>query len=152
MVLWKGKQDWQKPLATFTMKKREPKKAKWNRRYKNWYWRNTKKPKEILWVIICQQIWQPWRNGQVSVNTKPIKTEPRKNNLNRLINRSEVEYVVYSRQSKTQFSPYQNIPWHFTKLEKVILKLIWNYKRPCIAKAPLWKKVQNWRLLPNFRL
>ena len=30
------------------------------------YCRNTKNCKRIIWTIICQQIWQPRRNGQLS--------------------------------------------------------------------------------------
>ena len=71
-----------KPLARLTKKKREdPNKQnkKWNRRNNNWYHRNTKNHKRILWTLICQLIWQPRRNGQVSRNIQPTKTESRRN-------------------------------------------------------------------------
>ena len=33
------------------------------------------------WTIICQQIWQPRRKGQLPRNIQPIKTESRRNRL-----------------------------------------------------------------------
>ena len=38
-----------------------------------------KKCKRTLWTIICQQIWRPRRNGQLSRDLKPIRTESRRN-------------------------------------------------------------------------
>ena len=43
--------------------------------------------------------------------------------------------------------------WHFfTELEKIILKFIWNHKRPQMFKA-IFKKKQSWSImLSDFRL
>ena len=35
-----------------------------------------KKNKRILWTIVCQQIWQPGRNGQLYTDIQSAKTEP----------------------------------------------------------------------------
>ena len=45
----------------------------------NGYCRNTKTHKRILWTILCQQIWQPRRNGQLSKSLQPVKTDLRRN-------------------------------------------------------------------------
>ena len=44
----------------------------------NQYHSNTKDYKRILWTIICQQIGQPRRNGQISSNKQPFKIESEK--------------------------------------------------------------------------
>ena len=38
-----------------------------------------RKKLRILWTIICQQIWQPRRNGQISKDIQPGKRETRRN-------------------------------------------------------------------------
>ena len=37
-----------------------------------------KKQELILWTIVCQQIWQPRRNGQLSRDLQPAKTQSRR--------------------------------------------------------------------------
>ena len=37
-----------------------------------------KNHKRILWTIVCQRIWQPRRNGQLSRDLQPDKTESRR--------------------------------------------------------------------------
>ena len=54
------------------------KQNKWKRRNINWNWRNIKSHKRTLWTIICQQIQQPRRNGQLSLSIQP----PPKKKLN----------------------------------------------------------------------
>ena len=38
-----------------------------------------KNHKRILWIVICQQIGQPRRNGQISRNIQPMNTESKRN-------------------------------------------------------------------------
>ena len=35
--------------------------------------------RRLLWPIICEQIWQPRRNGQLSGEISSAKTESRRN-------------------------------------------------------------------------
>ena len=37
------------------------------------------KKERILWTIICQEIWQARRNGQLSRDLEPTKAESRRN-------------------------------------------------------------------------
>ena len=46
---------------------------------KNWYHRHTKNHKRMLQTVICQQIGQPRRNGQISRNIQACKTESGRN-------------------------------------------------------------------------
>ena len=70
MVLWKGKQNWQ----TSGQAHQEEKKENPNKQNKKWERKITRDTTEIqktirvLWTIICQQIGQPRRNGQLSRN------------------------------------------------------------------------------------
>ena len=50
---------------------------------------------------MCQQIGQPRRNGHISGNTA-VKTESRRNSLNRLITISATEFVI--KKKKKTFS------------------------------------------------
>ena len=51
--------------------------------------------KRLLWTITCKQIWQPRRNGQLSRDKLPIKSESRRNrSIDRPITRNEIEYVT----------------------------------------------------------
>ena len=53
------------------------------------------KKKRILWRIISQQSWQHRRNGQISRDLEPSKTESRRNRINeRLTTRNEIEYII----------------------------------------------------------
>ena len=47
---------------------------------------------------MCQQIGQPRRNGHISGNTA-VKTESRRNNLNRLITISATEFVIKKKKT-----------------------------------------------------
>ena len=43
-----------------------------------WYQKKKKKKERILWKIICQQIGQPRRYGQISRNIQPAKLSQEK--------------------------------------------------------------------------
>ena len=61
--------------------------------------------KRILWMIICQQIWQRRRNRQLSRELWPVKTESRRNrSTEQTDHRNEIEYVIkkHSLQTKVQ--------------------------------------------------
>jgi len=54
---------------------------KWNRQNPSGYCRNTKKERErILGMFLCQQNWKTRRNGQLSGDMQPTKTESREIN------------------------------------------------------------------------
>lgn len=50
---------------------------------------------------MCQQIGQPRRNGHISGNTA-VKTESRRNSLNRLITISATEFVIKKKKKNFQ--------------------------------------------------
>ena len=108
MVLWKDKQDWQTFNQTHQEKKRkDPKKQnqKWKRRDYNWYHRNTKDFKKLLWRIVCQQIWKPGWNGQISRKIKSSKTESRRSRKPEQTNNSRQNW------SSNQKTPNTQMPW-----------------------------------------
>ena len=58
-----------KPLSRLIKKKwQDPNKhsQKWKRRDYNWYRQNTKDCMKLLWRTICQEMWKPRWNGQIS--------------------------------------------------------------------------------------
>ena len=58
----------------------------------NWYPRNTKDLKRLLWTIICQQIGQPRRNGCTARNIQSSKPESWRNTKSeRPITSKEIE-------------------------------------------------------------
>ena len=85
-----------KHLARLTEEKRELKQnQKWKRRYYNWYHRNTKDHKNLLWTIIHQQVRQPRRNGYSPRNIQPTKTESWLNKISEQTNYyKEIESLI----------------------------------------------------------
>ena len=69
LVLCKDKENWQGFKQTHQEKKREnPNKHNQicDKRDYNWYHRNTKDCKKLLQRNICQEMWKPRWNGQIS--------------------------------------------------------------------------------------
>ena len=62
--------------------------------------------KRILWTIVCQQIWQPTRNGQLSRDVQPTKLNQEEiDQPNRPITRNEIEYVNKKKTLPTNKNP-----------------------------------------------
>ena len=58
-----------KPISRLIKKKKErlnKHNQKWRRTDYNWYHRNTKDCKKLLWRTVCQEIWKPRWNGHIS--------------------------------------------------------------------------------------
>ena len=81
LILWKGKQNWQTSGQTHQEEERKnPNKQnrKWKRRNINEYCREKEKNHKTM-KNYMPRIWQPGRNGQLSRDTEPAKTESRRN-------------------------------------------------------------------------
>ena len=80
----------------------------------------TKNHERILWTIVCQQIWQPRSNGQLSRDVQSAKTESKKiDQLNRLITRNEIEYVI--KTLPTNFTLNETFSWiPYAELESLL--------------------------------
>ena len=108
MVLGKDKQNWQAFNQTHLEKKAEgPNKynQKWKRRNYNWYHRNTKEGKKWLWTTICQEIWKPGWNGQISRKKYNLpKLNKEEENLNISIIAGEIKEMHPNVHSSTIYS------------------------------------------------
>ena len=82
MVLWKVKQNQQTSDQAHQEEKRKDPNEKTRNERREITTKTTeiqKNHKRILWTIICQQIGQPRRNGHISRNIQPTKTESGRN-------------------------------------------------------------------------
>ena len=62
-----------------------------------------KKNHKKKWTVVCQQIAQPRRNGQIFRNIQRAKSNQEEiDNLNRLITSSEIEFVIFFKVSRKQ--------------------------------------------------
>ena len=77
---------------------------KWNRQNPSGYCKNTKKERErMLGMFLCQQIWKPRRNGQLSGDMQPTKTESRE--INWTDRSIEMELNVVKNKTNKQTKP-----------------------------------------------
>ena len=61
----------------------------------NWYHRNTKDCKKLLWRTVCQEIWKPRWNGHICRKIQSSKNEWGKaEKLNRPITADEIAAVI----------------------------------------------------------
>ena len=59
------------------------------------YKKKKKKHKKIVWIIMCQHLWPPGRNRQLSRDTQPTKTESRRSiEQNFIIIRNGIVFVI----------------------------------------------------------
>ena len=87
-----------KALSIFIKKNRGPKikkkHQKWKKRDCNWYHRNTKECKKLLWKLIFE-IWKPGWNGKFPEKYKSSKTEWRSSKkLKQPITADEIKAVI----------------------------------------------------------
>ena len=65
------------------------------RKYYNWYPRNTKDHKRLLWTTVCRKTGQPKRNGKILRCIQPTKPDQKEiANLNIPITSKETESVI----------------------------------------------------------
>ena len=84
------------------------------------------KKKKMLLTVICQKIWQPRRNGQVSKHNLSKLIQEEKDNLNRLITRRETESVI-SKTASNKSPRLEGLTGEFyqiyRELSAILLKL-----------------------------
>ena len=111
---------------------------KWKERNNNWYHRNTKNHKKILWTVTCQKIWQPRRNGQVSRYNLSKLIQEEKDNLNRRITRSEIESVI-SKTASNKSPGLEGFTGEFYQVYKELMAIL----------LTLFQKTKEERTLPK---
>ena len=81
------------------------------------------KKKKMLLTVICQKIWQPRRNGQVSKHNLSKLIQEEKDNLKRLITRRETESVI-SKTASNKSPGLEGFTGEFYQIYKELIAIL----------------------------